>query len=309
MPRRLSPTPAQPPSSSFDCMANPRRAWRVARRMSGVRVLSVLSILSVLSVFALGLPDALAQSRALRDPEVLRPDLRGVTVSRQEPKGAGGKLVEVARERIVYDATGHLTLHEHLGPGGRMVVRMSYAFDDRGRKLETRYHDHTGRTEIRKYSYTLDGTGRIGSREMRNPASATGEFWRDVYTWEPDGSHSERTYRHYSQGGPYEDGYAAYDPSGRLLRRCSQRHCEMYEYDEHRQISRVREQNEETHHYRVHQNHYDGAGRLIRERIGGIETTYRYNAAGDVIQEDEQPTGRPAARLTYEYDYRRNTSR
>ena len=266
--------------------------------MSGVRLLCVLF------VSAMALPEALAQSHSLRDPDVAHPELRGVTVRRQEATGAGGKLVEVARERLVYDGLGHLTLHEHHGPKGRLVVRMSYVFDERGRKIETRYYDHTGRTEIRKYSYMLDDAGRIGAREMRNPKSPKGEFWRDVYTWGTDGGHSERTYRHHPSGGPYEDGYRAYDGSGRLLRHCSLRHCEMYEYDEHNQISRIREQNEETHHYRVHENHYDGAGRLIRQRIGGTETAYRYNAAGDVIQEDEKPTGSPSAQLLYEYDYR-----
>lgn len=245
-----------------------------------------------------------APGDALRDPELAHPRLRGLTIRREEPKGQNGALIEVARERLIYDEAGRLRLHEHLGPDGRLVVRTSYKFDERGRKLESHYLDHTGRTEIRTYTYKLDAEGRIAERALRNPASPAGELLRDVYTWGTDGSRAIRSYRQYAGGESYEDGSSSYDASGRLLRRCSREHCEMLEYDAHHEISRIREQSRGTHHYRVYENQYDAAGRLIRQRIGGSESSFRYDAAGRLVEERQRLALSPEARLTYEYDER-----
>jgi hypothetical protein len=241
----------------------------------------------------------------IRDPEVVRTDLRSVMVRRQEPKGARGAMVEVAREYLTYDASGHLTQHEHREASGQMVVRMDYVFDKSGRLLETRYRDHKGRSEIRRYTYKLDDRGRISERDMRNPFAPPGEFHRDIYSWEGDGGHSVRKFRHYAKEGPYPDGFASFDGHGKARRHCTGEHCSMYEYDGNGEVSRIREQDREHHFYRVHENSYDENGRLVRRRIGGSETTLRHNARGDIEEEQEKSLkGEATARLLYEYKYR-----
>jgi YD repeat-containing protein len=244
-----------------------------------------------------------AAKPALRDAEIRRPDVRTVTVRYQEP-GPRGALIDVGRERMVYSAEGRLIEHENQNQRGRVRVRFHYTYDTSGRLSESHYRDHTGRVEIRRYSYKLDAAGRISERDLRNPAAPPGELRRDVYTWHDDGSRTVRTYRHYAKEGPYPDGSSSFDAAGRPKTRCYSNHCELYEYDDHGEISRVREQNRQTHHYRVHENRYDAAGRLIHQRIGGSETTYHYNARGDVSEEQNQLAGKPTTHLTYQYEYR-----
>lgn len=259
---------------------------------------------ALLSLLSLPANPAMAQRSQIRDPEVLRADLRSVTIRRQEEKVAGGAMVEVAREQLIYDAAGHLTQHENRRPTGQMVVRMEYAYDKSGRLIETRYRDHTGRIELRRYTYKLDDKGRISERDLRNPAAPAGEFHRDIYTWDDNGGRTVRTYRHYAKEGPYPDGSTSFDAKGRMSRSCTVQHCSMYEYDAHGEVSRIREQNREMHHYRVHENQYDDGGRLIHQRIGGTETDYRHNTRGDIAEARERMSGSPAARLIYEYSYR-----
>lgn len=257
-----------------------------------------------MSTWRYGVVVLLLEQPDLRDPKTLRAELRSVTVRHQEEKGARGELVDVAREQLVYDANGHLTQHERRGPAGQLVVRMEYVYDKSGRLSETRYRDSKGRVEIRRYTYKLDDKGRISERDLRNPASPAGEFHRDIYTWENDGGHTVRTYRHYAKEGPYPDGSTSFDGKGRLRRRCTGAHCSMYEYDSHGEISRIREQNRETHHYRVHENRYDDGGRLVHQRVGGTETDFRHNSRGDIAEAKESLRGAPTRRLFYEYSYR-----
>lgn len=255
-------------------------------------------------IFAVYVPPAAARLHTMRDPQTLHPGLRAVSVVCQEARKPGGALVETAREHLLYDADGRLIQHENHGPDGRLDVRMTYVFDERGRLAQSRYQDHTGRIEIRRYTYKLEKDGRISERDLHNPASPPGEFIRDLYTWEDDGGHTIRSYRHYAKEGPYPDGSESYDRTGRLKTRCSTGHCELYEYDPHGEISRVREQNSETHYYRVHENEYDPAGRLARERIGGTQSFYQYDARGNITQELRQSSGSPTTRMLYTYEYR-----
>jgi hypothetical protein len=240
-------------------------------------------------------------ARPVRGPDEVRPELRALTVRRYEARGAHP--TEVATEHLTYDATGHLTEHVHRGPGGKLVVRTAYTWDRGGRLIETRYSDASGRSEVRKITYRLDPAGRVLERELRNPAAPAGELLRDVYTYAPDGSHTVQSYRHYAKEGPYPDGSASYDAAGRLLRRCSVGRCELYEYDEHGEIRRIRQQNSRTHSYLVYESQFDAKGRLVRQRLGGTDRTFRYNPRGDVIEEHEDTAGL-RARLVYEYEYR-----
>ncbi|MFO0576562.1 MAG: hypothetical protein U1A78_21360 [Polyangia bacterium] len=262
-----------------------------------------LSLLRIGLGLVLLLAAVAAEARPERGPDELRPDLRALTVRRYEPRGPREALTEVASERLTYDATGHLTEHVHRGPGGKLVVRTAYTWDRAGHLIETHYSDASGRVEIRKMTYRLDAAGRVLERELRNPAAPAGEVLRDVTTWSPDGSRTVQSFRHYATEGPYPEGSAAYDAAGRLLRSCTGGHCSLYEYDEHGEISRIRQQSRETHHYLVYESRFDAAGRLVRQRIGGTERTFRLNPRGDVVEELEDTGGR-RARLVYTYEYR-----
>jgi YD repeat-containing protein len=79
----------------------------------------------------------------------------------------------------------------------------------------------------------------------------------------------------------------------------------MLEYDAHAQLARIRIQpRSDNHYYRVYDHDYDAAGRVTREHVGGTETTYTYNARGDVAEERHLTGGVLESRTTYRYEYR-----
>lgn len=240
------------------------------------------------------------------DPELVRPELSGLTAVHYVPQGSGWRVD--AREVRVYDSTGHLTRHEHRKPNGALVVSYELTWNGQGRLASRRYTDHTKRIERREFTYKEDAQGRIVEKIMRDPSKPVGEFYRYEYTWEPDGSRTVRSYRHYPREGPYPDGSEAYDARGRLTRSCSQSHCEMIEYDGGGAILRIREQNQETHHYRHQHPTYDGAGKLATRTIGNIVSHFTWNARGDVaeILETTIPAqgGIVQGKTVYTYKYR-----
>jgi hypothetical protein len=158
---------------------------------------------------------------------------------------------------------------------------------------------------VRTFSYRLDTHARVIERRMRDPQAPKGTYFRDQYRWNQDGSYSVQTYRHHATEGPYEDQYQRFDASGRLDRRCSQNNfCEMIEYNGHGHISRIRQQNEETHFYLTHDNTYDKTGRLTTRKRGNSTVHYDWNQRGDVIEERGESGGAVRTRSVYAYDYR-----
>ncbi len=215
------------------------------------------------------------------DPELVRPELIELTAIHYVPKSSGW--VEDAREIRTYDPTGHVIRYEHRKPDGSLVVAYNLTWDAQGRLTSRTYQDNTKRVERRDFTYKVDAKGRIVERIMRDPSKPAGEYYRDDYTWHPDGSRDIRTYRHSPKEGPYPDGSEIYDAKGRLTRHCHEHGgCSMYELDPQGSISRVREQNKEDHHYHVHENTYDKAGKLTRRVIGNTEEHLTWNARGDV---------------------------
>jgi YD repeat-containing protein len=257
-----------------------------------------------IGLLAVSARPAAAQEHPSRSPDVIRADLRSITVQHLAPRPAGG-WAERASERLVYDDRGRLIEHSHDEPGTRVRVRLIFVWDESGRLIERRYSDHKGRLEVRRMTYKLDAQGRISESDQRDPRSPPGEFHRDVYTWEPDGRRTVRTYRHYAKEGPYPDGSSVYDAQGRPERHCSASGgCSLYEYDERGEISRIRQQNRDGHHYLHHENRYDDAGRLEREIIGGTEHSYRRNQRGDIVETITRMGGRIESRKLYAYEYR-----
>jgi YD repeat-containing protein len=203
-----------------------------------------------------------------------------------------------------YDAAGHVERDVVRKADNSLVVEWDYTWDGDGRLASRRYEDGTGRHEERRFTYKLDAQHRVVERVLVDPAAPAGEFLLDTITWRGDGRDVETT-RHYAHEGPYPSGTASYDASGHLTRQCNSTSCEMFEYDAHGQIARVRVQpHDGEHSYRVYDHDYDRAGRVTRERVGGTETTFTYNERGDVVERRDSMAGSAASRTTYRYDYR-----
>lgn len=263
---------------------------------------------AVVLVLALAASQAVAEPLLRHeDPEQVRPELTKLVAVRRVPKGDGW--TEEAREIRTYDRTGHILRHEHRKPDGSLVVSYDFAWDAAGRLTSRVYKDHTRRTERRDFSYSLDAQGRISARIMRDPSKPTGEYFRGEFLWRPDGTHDEVTWRHYPKEGPYHSHTAVFDAKGRLSRSCSEHSgCSMYEYDAKGTVFRVREQNRESHHYRVYEPTYDAAGKLASRTIGNVVEHYTWNAHGDVAEIVERiiatQGGAVRAKTIYTYTYR-----
>lgn len=241
------------------------------------------------------------------DPQLVRPELKELVVVRSIPKGTG--LVEESREIRLYDAKGHLTRHEHRKPDGSIVVAYDYQWDAQGRIASHTYKDQK-RSERRDFTYKVDAQGRVIEKIMRDPAAPAGEYYRYESTWHAGGGRDERAYRHYPNGGPFEDGTEVFDASGRPARRCrGGGGCSLYEYDAHGNVSRVREQMRgDRHWYRSSEHTYDKANRVATREIGNRIESFTYNARGDVAEIAEHlipaQGGALQAKSTYTYRYR-----
>jgi len=250
---------------------------------------------------------ATADSLRHEDAELVRPELVAFTAITYEP--VGGKLVATARESRAYDRAGRITRQEHRDRAGKLVVAYDFTWDAKNRLLKRRYVDNTGRRDARIFTYKTDATGRITERAMRDPSKAPGEFIRDDFLWEPSGRRTEQSYRHYPKEGPYRSGSKVYDGRNRLERSCSEAGgCEMYEYDANGEVSRIRQQHGPDHAYLVYENTYDASGRLVRRILGGTDSTFRWNARGDVVEvvdkEIASQGGRLKRKTVYTYRYR-----
>ncbi len=225
------------------------------------------------------------------DVERVRPELKEMRSSTT----VDGKATQ--REVRTYDASGHVVRQVFTKPDGSLIAAWDFTWDAGGRLAMRKTAGAT-----RMFTYRLDANGRIAERIMRDPSAPVGELYRDEYTYAPDGSVTIQTYRHYPKEGPYRSDVEVHDAKGRIDRRCYEHGgCSMYEYDAHGMISRVREQPKgDDHHYRVHTNTYDAAGRLVKRVIGGTEQTFTYNARGDV----SEVIAKSGARTLYTYDYR-----
>ncbi|MEO8703949.1 MAG: hypothetical protein ABI867_28120 [Kofleriaceae bacterium] len=258
-------------------------------------------MLRVLAILALTASPAFAELRH-DDAERVRPELVTMTVVT-----TAGKVT--SRETRAYDATGHITRHEHHDGTGTLIVAYDYAWDAQGRMLSRTYRDNTKRVEVRTFTYTLDAKGRIAERVMHDPTKDPKELIRYEYTWEPSGRHTEQSYRHYPKEGPYRSSSEIYDAANRLERSCFEHGgCSMYEYDTHGNVDRVREQNTESHHYRSYENTYDTGGMLTRRIEGNSDSTYRWNTRGDVAEIVTKTIasqgGAPQRKQVFTYRYR-----
>ncbi len=258
----------------------------------------------------MGVVLALAPQLAFADPvlrhedvEAVRAELRTMTGRTYEMKQ--GKLVETAREVRAYDRAGRIARHERRKPDGTIEVGVDYTWDANGRLATHAYRDHTGRTEVRTYAYKLDPSARILERTLRNPAAPAGEYLRDVYQWRTDGGRDVTTYRHYAKEGPYRSSTESYDAKNRLERACSEHgSCSMYEYDRHGDVTRIRQQTADDHHYLVFTSEYDPTGRLIKRVHGPSETRYVWSARGDIGEVITSQGKAVTMKTVYTYAYR-----
>jgi YD repeat-containing protein len=260
-----------------------------------------------LVVVAIAIPQFARADLAHEDPELPRPTLKSMTATRFEIKL--GQLAEVSREVRNYDANGRISRHEHR-QGNKLVVAYDYAWDAQGRLQRRTYREGSGRVESRTFTYKLDANGRVVERIMHDPSKDPKEYYRYEYVWAADGSRTETGYRHYPKEGPYRDSQDTYDKLGRPGTQCSigSGVCSMNEYDAHGNVSRVRQQNREQHNYLVYENTYDSSGRLARRIHGGTDTTFTWNARGDVVEVVDREIAKNGGKLrdktVYTYVYR-----
>jgi YD repeat-containing protein len=238
------------------------------------------------------------------DPELPRPELRSLSATTYEP--SGGKLVETMRELRTYDAKGHAIRLDYNKPDGTPITFYERTWDADGRLASVRTRDGDGKLVARTFAYKLDSAGRVVERTMRDPSAPAGEFYLDVYTYAADGSYVVQTERHYPTQGPFRSDMQAFDAKGRMTRQCAEHGgCSMIEYDANDQISRIRQQRKDgEHHYVVYDTTYDAAKRITKRVIGGTETTYLYNARGDVIEAVHKLAGNVTSKTVYTYVYR-----
>jgi YD repeat-containing protein len=205
----------------------------------------------------------------------------------------------ISTETWRYDAAGKLYTYTY--DDDRGAVHDLYTWDADGR-LATHEQRTNTRVERRDFTYKLDASGRVLVREIRDPAH-TDTFARETWTWSPDGSRTVARARVDSIGQSYADGNEVYDAAGRRTRDCiAHAGCSMYEYDAHGRVARVREQIAGgEHYYRVYERDYDGAGRLTREKVGGTETAFAYDARGDLTSSARLAAGALKTYTKYTY--------
>jgi hypothetical protein len=240
------------------------------------------------------------------DVQRVRPELVSLTSVRFVPKG--NKLVEEAREIRTYDATGHIVRHEHRKPDGSLVVGIDFVWAN-GRIASHTYKDSTKRVERRDFTYKVDAQGRVTEKILRDPANPAGEYLRYVYSYAADGSHRIQSYRHYAKEGPYESSHELVDAQGRTTRSCREHGgCDMNEYDAHGALARVRQQTKDRHHYLSFDTTYTTAGKVATRIVGNLQSSYAWNARGDVSEIVERVIasqgGALQAKTVYTYDYR-----
>jgi YD repeat-containing protein len=253
-----------------------------------------LAVVGVVAVVALALRAGEADPLRHHDPEVPRPDLTAMTINRYEQ--VNGKTVELGREHRIYDRSGHVTsvvYREH----GKVIVRTDYTWS-KDRLAKRVYREPGKRIETRVFTYKVDSAGRVVEMTMRDPKATNGERYVTTTTWNADGSRSERTQRHYTNEGPYDDSSASYSASGRLDTHCSAGGtCEMPDYDQHGVAVRVRQQMGAEHAYVTMVAAYDPSGRLVEYDQGASKTTFAYDTNGNV----ESETRADGAKAVYSY--------
>jgi YD repeat-containing protein len=254
-------------------------------------------------IVAFGPSLASAQDLPQRDPEADHPGVRSMTLVHHELEGK--RLEKTHREIRTYDAAGHVTRIESRTPAGKSRGLSTYERDKHGRLTKRSHLWGSAKPIVRTFTYRIDGAGRILESIMRDPKARRGEHFRDSYRWNQDGSYSVQRYRHYDKEGPYKDDYKAYDAAGRLDRSCgASGFCEFIEYDAHGYVSRIRQQNRETHFYLVNVNRYDKQGRLVSRELGHGTTHFQWNARGDIAEERKERDGLVLSKVVYTYDYR-----
>ena len=238
------------------------------------------------------------------DPELPRPELRSMSATTYEPRG--GKLVETTRALLTYDAKGHAVRLDSKKPDGTPITFYEWTWDAAGRLASRKTRDGDGKLVARTFAYKLDSKGRVTERTLRDPAAPAGEFYLDRYAYAADGSYTVQTERHYPKEGPYRSDSQKFDATGRMTQQCAEHGgCSMIEYDANGQISRIREQLKGgEHYYLVYETTYDAARRITKRVIGGTETTYTYNARGDVIEAVHKLAGSITSKTVYTYVYR-----
>lgn len=238
------------------------------------------------------------------DPELPRPELRSLSSTTYEP--SGGKLVETMRELRTYDPKGHAIRLDYKKPDGTPVNFYEWTWDADGRLTSRKTRDGDGKLVARTFAYKLDSKRRVAERTMRDPSAPAGEFYLDSYTYAADGSYAVQTERHYPKEGPYRSDSQTFDAKGRMTRQCAEHGgCSMIEYDANGEIARIRQQVQGgEHYYLVYETTYDAAKRIAKRVIGGGETTYTYNARGDVIETVHKLAGNVTSKTVYTYAYR-----
>jgi YD repeat-containing protein len=238
------------------------------------------------------------------DPELPRPELRSMSSTTYEP--SGGKLVETTRALLTYDAKGHAIRLDFKRPDGTPITFYEWTWDTAGRLASRKTRDRDGKLVARTFAYKLDSKGRVVERTLRDPSAPAGEFDLDSYTYAADGSYTVQTERQYPKEGPYRSDSQTFDAMGRMTRQCAEHGgCSMIEYDANGQISRVREQLQGgEHYYRVYETTYDAGGRIAKRVVGGTETSYAYNARGDVVEAVHELAGNITSKTVYAYVYR-----
>lgn len=260
-----------------------------------------------LALLLLLLPSiAVANPLRHEDALLVRPDLVSLTAARFVPKGSG--LVEEAREIRTYDATGHLVRQEHQKPDGSLVVAIDYVWAG-GRIASHTYKDSTKRVERRDFTYKVDAQGRLAEKILRDPAKPAGEYIRYAYSYDADGSHRIQAYRHYPKEGPYQSDVELVDAQGRVSRSCREHGgCDMNEYDAHGALVRIRQQTKDTHYYLSFETTYTAAGRVATRILGNTQSSYTWNARGDVAEIVQRVIaaqgGALQAKTIYTYRYR-----
>ena len=256
------------------------------------------------AVVLLGGTAAAGDGLPQEDPELARPELRSLSSTTYEP--SGGKLGEKARELRTYDAKGHPIRLDYQKPDGTPITFYEWTWDADGRLASRKTRDGDGKLVARTFAYKLDTKGRVVERTMRDPSAPAGEFYLDSYTYAADGSYAVQTERHYPREGPYRSDSQTFDAKGRMTMQCAEHGgCSMIEYDANGQISRIRQQLQGgEHYYLVYETTYDAGGRITKRVIGGTETTYTYNARGDVIEAVHRVAGNITSKTVYTYVYR-----
>lgn len=262
----------------------------------------------MIRVALLLLVPSLAFANPLRheDAERVRPELISAVIVHYVPKSSG--FVEEAREVRSYDATGHIVRQEHKKPDGSLVGGVDFVWDAQGRITSHTYKDETKRIERRDFTYKVDAKGRV-TEILRDPAKPAGEYIRYVYLYEADGSHKIQSSRHYAKEGPYTSNHELVDAQGRTTVSCREHGgCDMYEYDAHGVLDRIRQQTKAEHHYLTFETTYNATGQVATRIFGTIQSVYSWNARGDVAEIVQNVIasqgGALRAKTVYTYKYR-----